>query len=106
MLPVSPWWVVQWWGAVCTTPQSTAPGYTTNSKRPAFDALFGGEDPVRVLKDLRDEITLECDDGTGGFPNPGAHNVKLYFVSVSSAGVRRSDPLSSPNVTITGGIFS
>src|ERR1700682_1188767 len=51
-------------------------------------------------------FTLECDDGTGGFPNPGAHNVKLYFVSVSSAGVRRTDPLSSPNVTITGGIFS
>jgi hypothetical protein len=33
------------------------------AERPAFDALFEGEDPVTALRELRDDITHESDGG-------------------------------------------
>jgi len=60
--------------------------------------------PNQASKVGHGKFVLECDDGTGGFPNPGPHNVTLYFVSVGPDGQRRPDPLSAPSSVIVGGI--
>lgn len=49
---------------------------------------------------------LPCDDGTGGFPNPGAHSVVFYFVSLSSSYSHRADPTGAPSATLASGVHS
>ena len=51
-------------------------------------------------------FVLECDDGTGGFANPGAHSVTLYFVSLGNTYQHRSDVTSAPSVVLASGIHS
>jgi hypothetical protein len=50
--------------------------------------------------------TMECDDGTGGFPAPGAHAVTLYFVSLSASYSHRPDPTGAPSVVLATGVHS
>lgn len=49
---------------------------------------------------------LACDDGTGGYPDPGAHAVTFYFVSLSPSYSHRPDPTGAPSAALATGVHS